>query len=180
MATTDLNFRQQIFISSYLGPARGNATEAARMAGYANPGLAGFRMIKNDKIRAAIDAKVSDAGLTANEVLARLADIATSDMGDFLAIDSKGLPSVDLKRARKVGKLRLIRALRPNRYGMTIELHDSVSALIQLGKYHGLWDGERAPRPPDEGPPPRINPRPPVEDDPAEGGGGRDADDAES
>ena len=52
-----LTYKQRLFVSAYLGEANGNATEAARIAGYADPGIRGHELVKNSKIRAAIDAK---------------------------------------------------------------------------------------------------------------------------
>ena len=52
-----LNERQRSFVTAYMGEARGNATKAAEVAGYA-PGSAhvtGARLLTNDKVRAAID-----------------------------------------------------------------------------------------------------------------------------
>ena len=45
-----LNDRQLRFVQCYSG----NASEAARMAGYKQPGMVGNRLMKKDKIRAAI------------------------------------------------------------------------------------------------------------------------------
>jgi len=47
------NAQQQIFILAYAG----NATAAAKEAGYANPGMAGHRMLKHDEIRKRIGSR---------------------------------------------------------------------------------------------------------------------------
>lgn len=156
MAKGDLTFKQRLFVEAYLGKANGNATEAARIAGYASPNVEGTRTLAKASIRVAIDARVSVVALTASEVLARIADIATADMTDFITVDAKGYPWLDLRRAKKAKKLNLIRKLTPTKFGMSVELHDPVTALIQLGKYHGLWDGDRAPKDSQEGPPKRL------------------------
>ena len=48
-----LNFRQQIFVNVYTG----NGTEAATLAGYANPGMEANRLLNNPKIIAALDTR---------------------------------------------------------------------------------------------------------------------------
>lgn len=49
-----LNLQQEKFVSAYIGEANGNATEAARMAGYKQPRMHGSRLLTNDDIAAAI------------------------------------------------------------------------------------------------------------------------------
>ena len=52
-----LTLRQERFVLEYI--ATGNATEAARLAGYANPNMHSARMIANDRINAEIQARRS-------------------------------------------------------------------------------------------------------------------------
>lgn len=52
-----LTLRQERFVLEYI--ASGNATEAARLAGYANPNMHSARMMVNDRIVRAIDARRS-------------------------------------------------------------------------------------------------------------------------
>lgn len=54
MPPRPLNPQQEVFVSAYVGEARRNATEAARIAGYKQPNMAGPRLMGNDGIRAAI------------------------------------------------------------------------------------------------------------------------------
>lgn len=50
-----LNPKQQVFVAAYIGEAKENATEAARIAGYLQPMQQGSRLLRNVEIRAAID-----------------------------------------------------------------------------------------------------------------------------
>jgi hypothetical protein len=155
-----LNYRQRMFVSAYLGAANGNGTLAATAAGYAKPGETAYKLLKKTQIRAEIARKTTSAALGADEVLGRLAEIASGNWESFIAFDDDGKPSLDLNQARKAGKLGLIRTLRVNRHGtVSIDLLDPIAALSLLGRYHNLWDGERSPRPPEDGPVPRIHPR---------------------
>lgn len=80
--------------------------------------------------------------MSADEVLSRLADHARGDIEDFILLDlGEGRTSwtIDLIKAKKRGKLHLVRRLRPTRYGVDIELYDAQRALELLGKGHGLF-----------------------------------------
>jgi phage terminase small subunit len=139
MAAHDLNFRQRLFVSAYLGKAMGNATEAARIAGYRHPMEYSHQLLQKTTVREAIARKAEEVTLSANEILSRLADQASADMSDFLTIGEDGV-KVDLEKARRLGRLHQIKKFSRNKFGIVLELHDSQSALALLGKYHGLFD----------------------------------------
>lgn len=134
----ELNFRQRLFVDYYLGECKGIASAAAKKAGYRHPDSVCTRLLENVGIRAAIDAKVESA-LSAKEVLARLAEQATIGIDDFITLDAKGQPVLDLKKAKKKRRLGVVKSLTPTKHGIKIELYDKQAALVQLGKYHGLW-----------------------------------------
>ena len=92
-----LNYRQRMFVAYYLGESSGSAADAARKAGYKWPETQGPRLLKTSEIRAAIAARVETAAISADEVLARLSDTATSDLMHFIELDSTGEWKVDLK-----------------------------------------------------------------------------------
>jgi len=146
-----------LFVAYYLGKANGNATEAARMAGYAEPNTQGPRLLVNVGIRAAIDAKLDRVAMSADEVLARLSDIASADPADFIDFDPPPKPPpknpddpdepdawedvglrLRLDLAKRRGKTHLIKSIKAGKYGLSIELHDAQAALEKLAKYHGL------------------------------------------
>jgi phage terminase small subunit len=142
----ELNYKQRLFVSAFVGQAKGNATEAARIAGYGNSdayaSVAGHRLLRNDKIQVKIAQRASCVALSANEVLARVAELATADIADFIDIDQAGDYTVNLKRAKRRGTLRNVKKLKRGEHGVEIELRDSLAALTLLGKYHALWDRE--------------------------------------
>jgi hypothetical protein len=156
-----LTVKQRLFVSYYLGAANGNATEAARMAGYSNAEI-GRQLLRNITIRSAIEAKLAGPAMAADEVLARLSDMASADMADFTDEDPDGGFRLNLTKARRAGRLHLVKALRPTQFGIGVVLHDAQAALEKLGKYHALWQD----RPADDGPPPgRPRLRIPDDDD---------------
>lgn len=134
-----LSDRQRAFLAAYLGPARFNATRAAELAGYAEPGQAGWRLLKNVEIQAAVQARLDQAAMGADEVLARLAEHARGSIADFVTLDGAGEPVLDLRRAKELGLLHLVKSLKPTRHGIALELYDAQAALVTLGRHHGLW-----------------------------------------
>lgn len=90
MARGDLNHKQQLFVEAYLGAANGNATEAARIAGYKQPHSQGSRLLENVEIASRVRERVAEAGMTANDVLTELASVARLPYdGDPKAVQNK-------------------------------------------------------------------------------------------
>jgi hypothetical protein len=118
----ELTFKERLFVEAYIGSAAGNATEAARKAGYAWPEKVGSRLVGRSGIKAAIGARVESAAISANEVLARVSDIATADITEFLEFDDKGGWTVNLVLVKRRRKGHLIRKVKSNEHGTEIEL----------------------------------------------------------
>ena len=138
-----LSYRQRLFVEYYLGESEGSAADAARRAGYRWPEKVGSRLVGISGIRAAIDARVETAAIAADEVLARITDVATSDLLNFIEVDPGGDWKVDLKLVKRLGLGHLIKRLRKNKDGTSeIELEARVPALLKLGDHYKLWKGE--------------------------------------
>lgn len=135
-----LTLKRRLFVEYYLGQANGNATEAARLAGYAAPTHSGYRLLGHPATRALVDQRVETAALTANQVLKLLSEQARGTMHDFVSFDEADQPFIDLKRAEEHGQLQLIRKLSRSRDGrVEIELYDAQAALVHLGRHLKLW-----------------------------------------
>ncbi len=142
-----LNYRQRLFVEYYLGNSSGSAVDAARRAGYKAPHPEGARLLRKDSIRTAIDARVTEAAITANEVLARVADIATFDLLAFMNLAQSANFAIDLKTIRQLGLGHVIKRLRIRKDGaLEIELESRLQALIKLGEYFKLWKREAEPQ----------------------------------
>lgn len=137
----NLTPRQRIFIEEYL--RCWNATEAARRAGYSDPEQSGWVNKHKVEVRAAMEARLSEHRLSADEVLARLSDHAMGTMGDFIGTNylesGQAITVIDLERARRAGKLHLIKKIRVDEKGTAIELYDAKAALELLGKHYELF-----------------------------------------
>ncbi len=132
-----LTKNQRLFVHYYLGKANGNATEAARMAGYAWPDKSGPRLVGTRRISAEISKGVADAAMSAEEVLARLSEIAQGDLRPFLEQNEKGEWRFNLAKAKR--KSSIIKKVRLSRGSTEIEIHNPLDALDKLAKYHKLY-----------------------------------------
>jgi hypothetical protein len=136
--------KRRLFVEFYLGVANGNASKAARMAGYADPNT-GIRLLRRPEIRALIESRVSAAAMATDKALSLLSQQAEGSMGDFVTFDTAGKPHIDLKKAEARGKLHLVRKLRRSADGaIEIELYSAQTALARLVRYFMLFKAEAA------------------------------------
>jgi phage terminase small subunit len=130
-----LTAKQQAFVEAYL--ANGfNATAAARKAGYSErtAHAIGWENLRKPEIATLIQQGMAERAMSADEVLARIAEQARGTMDDFLDEDGK----IDLKQGRERGKLHLVKTRSVTKEGERIELYSSQMALEILAKAHGL------------------------------------------
>ena len=142
-----MNTKQRVFVECYL--QCWNASEAARLAGYsvASARDAGSRLLTDTDISSAINARIADLKMGADEVLVRLAEQARGDILDF--IDDEGKAKIAEARTAKKG--RLIKKLKHtertfgspefpiNEKTLELELYDAQAALVHIGKVHKLF-----------------------------------------
>lgn len=83
-----LNKRQRAFVQAYLGEARYNATEAARIAGYSQNSAAtiGWENLRKPEIKEAIDRAVVERAMGWPELLIRLGNQARFNLGDYVRL----------------------------------------------------------------------------------------------
>lgn len=106
------------------------------------------RLINSDKVREEINRRLTEKHMSADEVLSRLADMARSDIATFAKVDDPWqLQDEDYK-----GKTHVIRKFKKNvsrtkdgtEYtNVELELYDAQSALVTIGKQHGLFSDRR-------------------------------------
>jgi hypothetical protein len=137
-----MTWRHRLFVSYYLGVSEGNATDAARRAGYPWPDKQGPRLLQFPTIKAAIDAKLAEFVMPQEEVLARLSEVAGGDITKFITVTGDRW-RLDPRKIKRHGKV-AIRKLKATKDGGEIELEPKLAALIKLGEYHGMWDKKPA------------------------------------
>lgn len=145
-----LTVQQQFFVEEYLRTF--NATDSY-MAAYPSAkrntaASNGYRLLhENPDVIELVQLRLSESAMSANEVLMRLAQHARSNMGDFIRVTPDGSFAIDLTGAESAQKLGLIRKVTKTtrRFGdteieeATIDLYDSQSALVHLGKHLDLF-----------------------------------------
>lgn len=144
-----LSIKHQRFVEEYLQSS--NATEAYQTV---YPGVNrttaasnGWRLLRTARVAEAIQARLNQAAMPADEVLARITDHARADIDDFLDADG----AFDLTKARRGKRTGLIKKFKAKTTTRIVgemevqtvevefELHDAQAALRDLGKYHKLF-----------------------------------------
>lgn len=161
----NLTGKQQAFINAYLGVAKFNATEAARIAGYEGDdnvlGVTGFENLRNPKIAAEVSRRLNEAALSANEVLHILSMQARGSLADVL--DENGQFNLAVAKERGTDKLlkklKIRRTRRRTKDDEEIEevthefeIHDPQSAAVHVGKFHKLFTEKHEHTGKDDGP----------------------------
>ena len=134
-----LTDKQRVFVEKYLGAAHFNATESARAAGYKGNrntlAVVGHENLRKPKIAELVKKHFAEIAMEREEVLARLADQARGTLDEF--VNARG--NIDLARARRSGKMHLLKSYSRTDKGDRIEIYDAQSALVQIGRHHGLF-----------------------------------------
>lgn len=136
----NLTDKQRRFVEEYTKDW--NATQAAIRAGYSEKTAAqlGYQLLQKPSVERAVQQRLERHAMTADEVLARFADIARSDIGRFIEVTEDGRWRLDLEAAEEAGLLRLVRELSYDSNGLPkIKLYDAKDALKQLARAHGLF-----------------------------------------
>jgi hypothetical protein len=145
MSENRLTAKQEKFVELYLSNG-GNATQAARDAGYSSTGetlrTVAYENLTKPNIRGRIRERVSEAQVEANEVIGTLASHMRADIGEIMPDN----PVV--RQAKAVGLSHLIRKVVVKEYfdkskqavvtETTVELHNSQTAAKQLCAIMGL------------------------------------------
>ena len=141
---------QEKFVAEYL--LDGNATQAARRAGYSRQSArSAHRLLQRQEIVAAIEAGKLERSrrgeITGERVLAEYAKIAFANMADFATFGPEGLQLKDaseltLDQAAAVAEV----SESKTQHGGTVrfKLHDKLAALNALARHIGLNAADKA------------------------------------
>lgn len=136
-----MTFRQKRFVEAFLGEARGNAAEAARLAGYKSPKQQGYRLRRDPAVAALIQERLDELTLSNEEILARYSDQARG-IGPYLEVRDIGIQqviNVDMDRLKRDGLGHLVKSVKWSASGrQSIEFYDAQTALAQLAKMRNL------------------------------------------
>lgn len=143
--TEKLTRKQRLFVAAYI-KHRGNATAAAREAGYAHPNKQGSVLARKEHIARHIDFEFARAGMTAERVLYELSEIAQRGYADYIRANG----TVDLAAMKRDRMMHLIKKVTTERVfasgdsdGYTdklrVEFYDGMTALTWIGKHHKMF-----------------------------------------
>lgn len=128
--------KERTFLINHL--AGETQVKAAEIAGYAQPEKQGWRLAHSASIRAALDEILTAQEMPKLKVIARLSQQAEAAYAPYLKV-RHGRGYVDLDALIADGLGHLIKGFRETQWGQAIEFHDAQTALVQMGRYHGLF-----------------------------------------
>jgi phage terminase small subunit len=133
-----LTDKQRVFVEEYL--TCWNAAEAARKAGYPETSARqiGSENLSKPDINAYIQQRLKEKAMSADEVLARLADHASGSLDDFLTATGRSF-RFDIVKARKAGKMHLLKSISKGPKGVRFELRDPQSAMDKILRVAGKY-----------------------------------------
>lgn len=138
--------QHQMFVEKYI-ELNFNQTKAAEAAGFSKKSARnqGYRLMKNDDIRKAVEARLAELTMSKNEVLARLADIGRGDMRDLAMVSSArqlaAHPNGNIvkKFKRTIHTWTDASERTHKEEKIELELYSAPDAQIQIGRYHKLF-----------------------------------------
>lgn len=150
MATAGkLTDKQQRFIDEYL--KIWDATKAAKRAGYSEnfTNTNASKILQNTTVAAAIQTRLNELKMTADEALKRTADIARGDLTEWLDADGH----FDIAALRAAGMGHLIKKYKTTRRVLVdgteivtvdVELYPADAAHDKLLRHHGQYNDKLA------------------------------------
>ncbi|MBO9611057.1 MAG: terminase small subunit [Dyadobacter sp.] len=146
--SSKLTLKQQRFVEEYTRDF--NASAACIRAGYSerSASVIGSQNLGKLNIKNAIDARVKEFSMSANEALMRISDFARGNFTPFLVLGDDGYVSLDLSSLPAQQNLHLIKKVKQTRktYGddvpitevhTEIEIHDAKDAVKTVLQMHG-------------------------------------------
>ncbi len=146
-APTELMGREAAFVLYYVGLANGNATEAAKRAGYADPKnraslqVAGSLLLNRPKIKAAILRQYDELAASSAEIIKRITDDARMSITPLLEFGTQGVKvRLTPEIMEQFGTLiKEIESDPETGYITKLKLNDSQAARRDLAKIHKLY-----------------------------------------
>lgn len=136
-----LTIKNKLFLDEYLGRCNYNATKAAINAGYSEKTAysIGAELLKKPVIQEEITRRLKEKQLSADQILTRLSEMALGNISDFAKVESQSdLEEIENGYLIKKFKKRYYR--KDDYEEVELELYDSQSPLLNLGKHLGLFN----------------------------------------
>jgi len=153
----DITLGQAMFVEAYLSNGF-NVTRAAQTAKYRATTMGGFSgigstVLRNPKVKALVTRRIAECAMEADEVMARIRDVAEADMGDFTSVFEREISEgvvqeqvlADPVKAFKEGKFRHLKEYKVDKDGVIhFKMRDQDHALDQLARASGAFEKDHA------------------------------------
>jgi phage terminase small subunit len=149
-----LTGKQRMFVAAYIGPAAGNATKAAEMAGYKSDNrnslyVTAHDTLRNPKVQEAIAHAFARQCDSPEWLRASILDMARVNMAHFAHADGNGWFTVDAQAAQDAAALGQIKEIhskvlpggedtKAEIIEQRVKLHDRVACLTLAAKVMGM------------------------------------------
>lgn len=137
----ELTLKQKLFIEYYCGRARGNATEAARLANYEGNdvtlGAVGYENLRKPLIKEAINERFDTLAMDRGEITSELSDIGRAEWRDFLTIrtdDEGNTVAAKLNLGDKIKALDILAKIRRMVGPTQPEKDDSTAIALEVAR----------------------------------------------
>jgi hypothetical protein len=142
-----VNPRHQQFINEYIKLKCSNATEAYRRvypkSSYEAARANAARLIAIDSIAEAIQQRVNEETMSADEVLVRIAEHGRGDIGEFINLSPEEIKQSGrshlIKKFTRTITTSIKKDFESTTESFTVEMYDALAAKTLIGKYHKLW-----------------------------------------
>lgn len=131
------SLKMRAFVEHYVRTCNLNGTRAAIAAGYSENDARhrASMLLRRTDVKTAVQQLLEEKIMSAEEVEARLGDMARANLEDFLGDDGE----FDYAKAKRSGLFHLIKEIKFDKDGgVQVKLHDAKSALDTLAKRHGM------------------------------------------
>lgn len=133
-----LTAKRLVFIDEYF-KCNMNGTEAYLKvypgSSYESARRSASDLLTKPDIREEVNRRLTEKHMGADEVLARLAEQAKGIAGNYVTEAGK----LDFKKLKEDGKGYLIQSIEPTKFGTKVQFPNSQTALLNIGKQHGLF-----------------------------------------
>jgi hypothetical protein len=135
-----MNPQERLFVDYYL--ATDDPIGSAQLAGFEGNGdahrIIAATLLQRPDITQEIRNRREGLALPMAGIVDRLAEIATGSLDYFLSPGPDGSTVVDLEKARKAGKMGLVKSVSWSNGAFKIELHDPLKAMELLLRCYGV------------------------------------------
>lgn len=148
-----LTDRQRLFVKAYVGPAAGNKSAAAKLAGYSDSNAnvlkaTGSRLLTFVNVQRAVARAMAEKTGGPEWTRAGIVEIAGANAAAFMKTDEHGRCHFDLDAAYEAGAMGLVKEITEEVISggdgpvqvikRRVKLHDRLAALQVLAKMHGM------------------------------------------